>query len=108
MVHARSVHLPTLQDEAQRVRPRRTPSSNTLFSLRAFRWPGAISDDDNGLWTERAKCVEGDPIIMSTWELDDSEREAIAQGCNIQLAIWGTGHPPVMMRVTAEPLEELP
>jgi hypothetical protein len=44
------------------------------------------------------------PVIHSTWDLTDNEREAIAKGAKIELAIYGEPIPPVSLIVdpTAE------
>lgn len=80
-----------------RVRPRRTPSANKVFRL-----PGGTEDND--LWVTVDEDGDGEVVIGSTWELDDDERKAIADGANIRLLVWGQGHPPVAVFTTTEPL----
>jgi hypothetical protein len=38
----------------------------------------------------------------------DEEREKIAAGANIELTTWGTGTPPLAMRITDTPLGRPP
>ena len=77
------------------MKPRRVPSSNTVFSL-----PGG--NEDNDLWCERTTDTDGDPLTVVVWVPADDERLQIAEGKNIALAVWGTGHPPVSLLVTPE------
>jgi hypothetical protein len=73
------------------MKPRRTPTSNHVFSL-----PGG--NEDNDLWVQR----DVDPAFsLSVWELDDEERAAIAEGGTVELVIFGAGHPPVSLAVGA-------
>jgi hypothetical protein len=80
------------------MKPRRTPSSNRVYSL-------AGGNEDNDLWvcetfdSEQPEAT----VVCSVWELTPNERERIAAGENIELAVWG-GQPPVALQVTAEPL----
>lgn len=76
------------------MKPRRTPSSNTVFSL-----PGGTEDND--LWVRR-DVLAGEPVICSVWVPTDEERAAIAGGANIELIVWGEGTPPVALRTTPE------
>lgn len=78
------------------MKPRRTPHSNQVFRL-----PGG--NEDNDLWLERTRSDEG-PCLRSVWQLTDDERAAIADGANVSLVVWGTGHPPVSLAVTDEEL----
>jgi hypothetical protein len=39
------------------------------------------------------------PGFESTWELEDGERRALANGATLTLRVWGSGHPPVNMAV---------
>lgn len=73
------------------MKPRRVPTSNFTFTL-----PGG--NEDNDLWVEKTD-LDGAPAIISTWELDDDERAAIAAGGTLELAVWGAGHPPVSLAV---------
>lgn len=74
------------------MRPRRTPASNQVFRL-----PGG--NEDNDLWLTNVE-LEGHPVLVSVWELSDEERARIAAGDNIQLLVWGPGHPPVQLATT--------
>lgn len=42
----------------------------------------------------------GRAVLASVWVPTDDERKAIANGSNIELVVWGSGHPPVGMGVT--------
>ena len=77
--------------------PRRTPSSNVTFFL-------ADGNEDNDLWLERIEDSNGNTVLHSVWQLSNEEREAIAAGANIELNVWGEGHPPVSVGVTSEPI----
>lgn len=79
------------------VKPRRTPSSNHVFEM-----PGGT--EDQSLWCRLDTSVKGTPTIASVWYLTALERKAIAAGANIELVVWGGGHPPVALRTTTEPL----
>lgn len=90
--------------------PRRTWFTNKIFVL-----PGGT--EDNNLHAQI--LIDEDtqaPIIRSTWEFTPEERERIANGENIQLDVWaikthdgkGITTPPVLMRVSAEPLGKPP
>jgi hypothetical protein len=48
------------------------------------------------------------PLLRSTWEPSDLERRAIALGQNVELIVFGTGHPPVAMRAVDTPLGRSP
>lgn len=74
------------------MKPRRTPESNRVFSLEG-------GTEDNDLWLEAMKCTDGAPKLVSVWEFNDEEREAIAAGAQIELHVWGNGHPPVALAV---------
>jgi hypothetical protein len=79
------------------MKPRRTILSNAVFSL-----PGG--NEDNDLWVMRDEHADGSPLVRSCWVPDDEERKAIADGANIELIVWGAGHPPVAMGVVHYPL----
>jgi hypothetical protein len=79
------------------VRPRRTSASDKVYRL-----PGGTEDND--LWVETGE-QDGAPTILSTWELSEGERRAIADGGTIDLIVWGGGMPPVALEVGL-PLEE--
>lgn len=46
-----------------------------------------------------AKRVDGGHVV-TVWELTAAERQAIADGCNIELHVWLDPTPPVGLRVT--------
>ena len=71
------------------MRPRRVPTSNHVFAL-----PGG--NEDNDLWVE--KNAEP-PYSLSVWDLDDDERQAIAEGGTVELVVFGAGHPPVSLAI---------
>lgn len=77
------------------MKPRRTIRSNSVFRL-----PGGTEDND--LWVRKEIDSEGRPVISSTWQPSDEEREAIAAGANLELIVWGTGMPPVSLGITTE------
>jgi hypothetical protein len=86
------------------VKPRRTALSD-----RVFRLPGGTEDND--LWVTTYGPHDGsaeEPCIGSTWVPSDIERQAIADGANIELVVWGTGHPPVTMRLSTYTLGKKP
>lgn len=76
------------------MKPRRTHHSDKVFRL-----PGGTEDND--LWaTVYPADANSGPALGSVWVPTDEERQAIADGENIELIVWGTGHPPVAMRTT--------
>lgn len=75
------------------MKPRRTVLSNCVFEL-------AGGNEDNSLWIHREQ-LGVQTLNHSCWVPDDDERERIANGANIDLIVWGKGHPPVAMTVTA-------
>lgn len=80
------------------MKPRRTHFSTTVFAL-----PGG--NEDNDLWVQVDQhAVDGSTLLRSTWEFDEEERRAIAAGANVELIVWGSGHPPVSMGVVSYPL----
>lgn len=83
------------------MKPRRTVVSN-----RVFRLPGGTEDND--LWVYADIDTRGEPVIRSTWVPTEDERKAIAEGQNIELVVWGAGHPPVNMQLTDVPLGKPP
>jgi hypothetical protein len=78
------------------LKARRTHLSNQVFQL-----PGG--NEDNDLWVYLDE-QDGSPLIRSTWVPTDEERARIAAGENIELIVWGEGHPPVAMGVVDYPL----
>jgi len=83
------------------VKARRTVRSDFVFRL-----PGGTEDND--LWVERKADTDDRPVMSSTWEPTDEEREAIANGANLELMIWGAGHPPVFLGITDVALGKAP
>jgi hypothetical protein len=82
------------------VKPRRTHYSNQVFRLMG-------GTEDNDLWLMRDE-QGGTPLLRSCWVPTDEERTAIAEGSNIELIVWGGGHPPVAMGVVSYPLGAAP
>lgn len=82
------------------MRPRRTHSSNKVFRLGA-------GNEDNDLWVQLGE-IDGEVVIASTWEPSEDERREIAEGANVQLIVWGAGHPPVAIATTGEALGKAP
>ncbi|MEA2495536.1 MAG: hypothetical protein QOJ29_3447 [Thermoleophilaceae bacterium] len=83
------------------MRPRRTVNSNSVFKLQG-------GTEDNDLWVQRDKLDGIEDVIISTWVPSDDERQRIANGENVDLIVWGHGHPPVAMRVTDVALRGVP
>lgn len=81
------------------MKPRRTHESNKVYRLQG-------GTEDNDLWVTEA-VQEGTPIIVSVWEPTLEERQAIADGENIELAVWG-GQPPVALGTTPVELGKAP
>lgn len=78
-------------------------SRRTHLSTNVIGLPGG--NEDNDLWVffdEHSK--DGSPMIRSTWVPTDEERRRIAEGENVELIVWGLGHPPVAMEVVNYPL----
>lgn len=74
---------------ASELRPRRTWASNQVFRL-----PGG--NEDNDLWVH----VDDDRLV-STWVPTDEQRQAILDGANIDLHVWGAGMPPVALTLNS-------
>jgi len=70
------------------------PASNAVFRLEG-------GNEDNDLWCERFVSEDGSVALLSTWDLSEEERAAIATGGTIELAVYGEGHPPVSLVVGA-------
>lgn len=85
----------------RQLQARRTHASNRVLSL-----PGG--NEDNDLWVEVAKDMDGDPVLASVFVPTDEQRRQIADGMNIELCIFGTMHPPVSVSVTDVPLGKPP
>jgi hypothetical protein len=79
------------------MKPRRTEHTD-----RVFRLPGGTEDND--LWVYDIPYEDGTNIIASVWEPTYEEREAIYNGENVRLLIWGHGMPPVAIDTTDEKL----
>lgn len=79
------------------MKPRRTHYSNTVFSLMG-------GNEDNDLWLYRDTEDPNETLLRSCWVFSDEERQAIADGWNIELVIWGDQHPPVALGVVNYPL----
>jgi hypothetical protein len=79
------------------MRPRRTHDSNCVFSLEG-------GTEDNDLWLRKVRDQDGGIVLCSCWVPTDDERAQIAAGANVELIVWGEGHPPVAMRVVTYPL----
>lgn len=75
------------------MKPIRTPTSDVSYKL-----PGG--DESNDLPVQRYEQDElGGTVLGSTWVPTDEERTRIALGANVELLVWGEGHPPVSIRV---------
>lgn len=48
--------------------------------------------------------IDGSPVMISAWRLDEGELEKLAAGAPVYLRIWGTGHPVVSI-YTGDPTE---
>lgn len=83
------------------MKPRRTHISN-----RVFRLDGGTEDND--LWVTNYGPEDGGPVQGSVWEPTDDERKAIAEGANVELLVFGDGHPPVAMRTSDYALGKKP
>lgn len=79
------------------MKPRRTENST-----RVFRLPGGTEDND--LWVYDLPDDDGNNVICSVWQPSPKEREAIANGENVRLLVWGTGIPPFAIDTTDEAL----
>jgi hypothetical protein len=71
-----------------------------------FRLPGGTEDND--LWAHVDHDDGGNPVLCSVWEPSDEERQAIADGANIELVIWGQAQPPVSLATTTVQLGKPP
>lgn len=83
------------------MKPRRTYTSVQVFRLQG-------GDEDNDLWVTRYAPAEGGPALGSTWVPTDKERQAIADGANVELLVFGDGQPPVALRLSHYPLGKRP
>jgi hypothetical protein len=74
----------------------------TIHTNKVYRLPGGTEDND--LWTYELSGPEYESkIICSVWVPTDEERQKIANGENIRLAVWGC-QPPVALDVVDEQL----
>lgn len=74
------------------MKPIYTHHTNATYTL-----PGG--NESNNLPINKTVSADGKKILISTWQLDDSERELISKKGVIELIIWGEGHPPVALAV---------
>lgn len=79
------------------MKPRRTVHSNFVFHL-------AGGNEDNDLWAEVTQDPDEHTVIRSVWQPSDDERQAIAEGANVELLVWGKSHPAVAVGVNSEAL----
>ncbi len=77
------------------IHPRRFHSANTVWRLEG-------GTEDNDLWALNHDTGFGTGVT-SVFVPTDEQREAIANGENIALTVIG-GQPPVLLRLTNEPL----
>lgn len=76
------------------MKPRRTPTTDTVFRLEG-------GNEDNDLWVRTGE-EDGAPTLTSVWSLDADERAVIADGGCVTLTTFGAGTPPVRIAVTDE------
>jgi hypothetical protein len=50
-------------------------------------------------------CRREDGVVYSTWALTPDERIAVAEGANIELAIWYHEIPPVSLAIDQTPID---
>lgn len=74
----------------------------TIRCRKRFVLPGGT--DANDLWVEERRGEKGEPVLSSTWQPTDEERQAIADGANVELLVWGEGTPPVYIGTSTEQL----
>jgi hypothetical protein len=91
-------------DFLSQILPRRVHSSNTVWRL-----AGGNEDNDlHALNHEVDDAVTGVvDAVTSVFVPTDEQREQIASGVNIALTVLG-GQPPVMLRLTDEPIGKKP
>lgn len=82
------------------LRPRRFHSATNVWRLSG-------GNEDNDLWAlnhEVNDTVSGmTPAVTSVFVPTENQRKAILHGANIALTVLG-GQPPVMLRLTDEPI----
>jgi hypothetical protein len=83
------------------MKARRVHLSNHCLAL-----PGGTEDND--LWARVTRSEGGQVVVVSTWELTDAERAEIAAGANVELVIWGAGHPPVAVATNRDAIGRPP
>lgn len=75
-------------------------NAKTINTTTTHTLPGGT--EENNLYAYNRFDDDGNKIIASVWVPDDEEREAIAQGANIRLNVWGRRTPPVLVDLTDE------
>lgn len=75
------------------MRPVRTRRSNSVYV-----GPPGVMD----LPAETAK-ISGATVVSSVWHLSPTERRQIAEGADLELAVFASGIPPVRLQLTNEP-----
>jgi hypothetical protein len=75
--------------------PIQTPDTNLTLTL-----PGG--DESNNLPVEVARDEAQRPVFLSEWGMTPEERQAIADGGFIRIALWGDAHPPISVGVADE------
>jgi len=79
------------------MRPVQTEASNVRLSL-----PNDTTGDGD-LPAERCVDQDGRQLIETVWRPSPEERELLTSGADVTLRVWGAGHPPVSIGVTAPP-----
>lgn len=77
------------------MKPVKTEHTTTTIKLRG-------GTDENDLPAYAQPDGHGGRVICSVWKPTDDEREAIAKGENLRLAVWASGMPPVAIELTDE------
>jgi len=70
----------------------------TALTTNTHVLPGGT--EENNLPAYNNVDDRGNSVICSVWEPSQEERQAIADGMNIHLAVWGTRTPPVAIGLT--------
>jgi len=83
------------------MKARRTHESNTVFGLQG-------GNEDNDLWVRVQADRRGRVTLSSVWEPTPEERQRIAAGENIELTIFGSAHPPVIVGLSDVELGKAP
>lgn len=81
----------------ERLKPAKTVLSSYIFKL-----PGGTKENDLPVEVRTTTTTPGitDTVLSSTWVPTDEQRALIADGANIELLVWGEGHPPVALELT--------